>query len=182
MLEPGFEQLHSCNSNRHNDDMVLLTMTPSMVEALEKLERADGKAEGEELARKRMAEASLNEGDAQEDTEKSTENNQYQSKTARNQHVEPLMSNPKVGNPISHGQVVDISRDLKARRIQPNSLEALLKGSRVYVPPPSPKAEPVSETLCYFLNLELIFSNRPPNTKLSWHVSVAKRKNDHMNE
>jgi len=137
--------------------MVLLTMTSSMVEALENLERADGESGGEEPPWKRIAEAQENEDDAQEETEKSTENNQHPPAKARSQHAEPSMLNPRVGNPISHGQVVDISRDLKARRIQPNSLEALLKGSRVYVPPPPPKAEPVSGKMCCVLDLELTF-------------------------
>jgi TMEM199 family protein len=55
--------------------------------------------------------------------------------------------NARVGNPISHGQVIDITRDLKSHRIQPKSIEALLRGSRVYVAPPPPKAEPVSDIL-----------------------------------
>ena len=137
--------------------MVLLTMTSSMVDAIRHLERVDQKSGKEEPAWNRTVEAKDNEKDTQEETEKSTENHQYPPPTTRTQHAEPMISNPKVGNPISHGQVVDISRDLKAHRIQPNSLEALLKGSRVYVPPPQPKVEPVSGILRCSLDLELIF-------------------------
>lgn len=85
-----------------------------------------------------------NDGEAQEKNEKSTDNDQDPSVTAQKQSSEPPLSNPKVGNPISHGQVVDIARDMKARRIQPSGLETLLKGSRVYVPAPLPKLEPTS--------------------------------------
>lgn len=57
---------------------------------------------------------------------------------------EPVLLTPKVGNPISHGHVIDIARRLKGRHQAPNCrLEALLKGSKVYIPPPKPKAEPV---------------------------------------
>ncbi|KAJ8063924.1 hypothetical protein OCU04_007774 [Sclerotinia nivalis] len=58
---------------------------------------------------------------------------------------EPLLANPKIGNPISHGQIIDLWRDIKKKNISPLTLELLLRGSRVYVPPPVPKAEPTSE-------------------------------------
>ena len=57
---------------------------------------------------------------------------------------EPSLSNPQLGNPVSHGQLLDISSQLKAQGLSPRSLDVLLRGSRVYVPPPSPKPEPVS--------------------------------------
>jgi hypothetical protein len=180
MLEPSIEQLHSGDNDRHNERMVLLTMTASMVEALKNLEHANGNLGGEELARRRL-EPQGNVGDGREGIEESTKNDHHSSANAEKQPTEPSMVKPKVGNPISHGQVVDICRDLKARGIQPNSLEALLKGSKVYVPPPPPKAEPVSRPWCFILNLELIFLNRHPSTKRSWHVSVVKKKNDPTN-
>ncbi|KAE9369235.1 hypothetical protein N431DRAFT_413049 [Stipitochalara longipes BDJ] len=123
--------------------MVLLTMTASIVEALENLERAE-RNPGDVAAQRRTTDGDEDE-DAQEGIENSTENDHDPSAKAPMQPAEPSMLNPKVGNPISHGQVVDISRDLKARRIQPDSLEALLKGSRVYVSPPPPRVEPNSE-------------------------------------
>ncbi|KAG4432856.1 hypothetical protein IFR05_011656 [Cadophora sp. M221] len=58
---------------------------------------------------------------------------------------EPALSNPRIGNPISHGQVVDLSQKMKARKFQPCRLEDLLKGARIYIPPPVPKPEPTSE-------------------------------------
>jgi len=57
---------------------------------------------------------------------------------------EPSLLNPKPGNPISHGQVVDLSRRLKSRNLSPSRLNVLLRGSRVYIPPPPPRPEPVS--------------------------------------
>lgn len=57
---------------------------------------------------------------------------------------EPRLSSPEVGNPISHGQVVELSKNAKLRGITPFTLDDLLRGSNVYVVPPKPKAEPVS--------------------------------------
>ena len=48
-----------------------------------------------------------------------------------------------VGSPISHEQIVDLWKHLKAKRDGNCHLEDLLRGSRVYVPPPAPKPEPV---------------------------------------
>jgi hypothetical protein len=172
--------------------MVLLTMTPSMVEALEKLQKIGGMTNGEENVGEKNTEPQKSEesdGQARQQSEKSTDYEQDQSVKAKKQSAEPSLSHPKVGNPISHGQVIDISSDLKARRIQPNNLEALLRGSRVYTPPPPPKTEPVSDIcmLCVGIRppieqLAYIFDDRPRNTKLSWPVSVAKKKNAPTNE
>lgn len=57
---------------------------------------------------------------------------------------EPSLDAPAAGKPISHGQVVDLWKDLKGHGPKKFSLENLLKGSSVYVPPPPPKPEPVS--------------------------------------
>ncbi|KAG6001064.1 hypothetical protein E4U21_004707 [Claviceps maximensis] len=57
---------------------------------------------------------------------------------------DPSLRDPAVGNPISHGQIVDLWKTLN--RDQPShSLEQLLRGSRVYSPPPPPKPEPSEE-------------------------------------
>ncbi|KAK4124448.1 hypothetical protein N657DRAFT_655682 [Parathielavia appendiculata] len=58
---------------------------------------------------------------------------------------EPSLKDPTVGNPISHLQVVDLWSALKVAGAGRWSLEVLLKGSKVYVPPPPPKAEPSDE-------------------------------------
>jgi TMEM199 family protein len=62
------------------------------------------------------------------------------------QGQEPSLSGPTIGKPISHGQVIDISRQLKNSGYSSYHLDILLLGSRVYVPPPQPKPEPVSQT------------------------------------
>ncbi|EFX05226.1 hypothetical protein CMQ_3295 [Grosmannia clavigera kw1407] len=67
---------------------------------------------------------------------------------------EPSLDAPAVGKPISHGQVVDLWEILKRNEstdeatdaaAAPTTLEALLVGAKVYVPPPSPKPEPSDE-------------------------------------
>lgn len=57
---------------------------------------------------------------------------------------EPSLRDPKPGNPISHGQVVDLWKDMQRRNQVHYTLETLLAGARIYVPPPTPKPEPVS--------------------------------------
>lgn len=51
---------------------------------------------------------------------------------------------PCLGKPISHLDLLQLSRELKAHHLSPPTLDILLRGSRVYVPPPVPKPEPVS--------------------------------------
>lgn len=58
--------------------------------------------------------------------------------------------NSAVGNPIGHDEVIAISRLLKTHNKKkgtesvPFCLEDLLRGSRVFLEPPKPTAEPVS--------------------------------------
>ncbi|KAK2928945.1 ATPase, vacuolar ER assembly factor, Vma12 [Fusarium oxysporum f. sp. vasinfectum] len=56
---------------------------------------------------------------------------------------EPTLDDPKLGNPISHGQIVDLWKQLKAQGNSNFTLEQLLRGASVYIPPPPPKPEPV---------------------------------------
>jgi len=88
--------------------MVLLTMTPSLVEGLQSLD------------------------------EETRLNIQSSSKDG-----EADFSSPSVGKPISHEQILYISKVLKSRGITDYRLEDLLFGSRVYVPPVLPKPEQV---------------------------------------
>jgi hypothetical protein len=92
--------------------MVLLTMTPSIVEGLKQLPQAL-------------------------DTNSSDTEVQSQS---------PL-DEPATGKPISHGQVIELWKALKLSEAASSriSLEELLRGSQVYVPPPPPKPEPTPE-------------------------------------
>jgi len=61
---------------------------------------------------------------------------------------EPSLAEPEVGQPITHGQLIDIVRALQRHHDATQSpksysisLEEVLKGSKIYVPPPKPKAE-----------------------------------------
>jgi len=58
---------------------------------------------------------------------------------------EPSLSEPAIDKPISHGQVIDISRQLKSMGHSAYHLDNLLRGSRVHIPPPPPKPEPTPE-------------------------------------
>lgn len=56
----------------------------------------------------------------------------------------PSLEEPAVGKPIAHGQIVDLWKRLKTTDEAPSlSLEKLLIGAKVYVPPPPPKREQV---------------------------------------
>jgi hypothetical protein len=57
---------------------------------------------------------------------------------------EPSLDGAAVGNPLSHSQVIDIWTALRDAGNRRYTLETLLRGSKVYVPPPPPKPEPVS--------------------------------------
>lgn len=109
--------------------MVLLTMTPSILEALalEKPKRQQSAQTDDETT-----------GSSQIGAE------------------EPSLESPRVGNPISHSQIVDLWRNLKSQGDSAPSLEQLLRGACVYVPPPPPKPEPVR-----------IFNTSPPGPQLT---------------
>ena len=60
----------------------------------------------------------------------------------------PSLSDPAIGKPISHEQVLDIAKYLKTNKEEATSsisyhLGDLLRGSKVYTPPPKPKIEQV---------------------------------------
>ena len=64
---------------------------------------------------------------------------------------EPSLADPVVGNPISHAQLINISKFLKAHRedisgeegVNSVHLSDLLKGCGIHTPPPAPKPEKV---------------------------------------
>lgn len=62
-----------------------------------------------------------------------------------------LISNLAVGKPISHTQLIAISKALRELDKQESSvlchLDELLRGSRIYYEPPRPKAQPVRRTI-----------------------------------
>ncbi|KAL6892824.1 endoplasmic reticulum-based factor for assembly of V-ATPase domain-containing protein [Trichoderma longibrachiatum] len=104
--------------------MVLLTMTPSIVDALKLLD------------------------DLRTTDEPGNDANEQQPNTESSSPSSPASSlEPAVGNPISHSDIIDIHKKLKASQspAPKYSLEQLLQGSRVYIPPPPPKPEPSEE-------------------------------------
>ncbi|QSZ33437.1 hypothetical protein DSL72_005005 [Monilinia vaccinii-corymbosi] len=153
--------------------MVLLTMTPTLVEALQTLhgiessdsheepaqlpsEQLTGTREGKDVEKDTSEaspdnEAPMSTGDQERDAELAGDRRgQTELELPAQQSVptamqEPLLANPKIGNPISHGQIIDLWQGLKKQNLSSLTLELLLRGSRVYVPPPIPKAEPTSE-------------------------------------
>lgn len=101
--------------------MVLLTMTPSVVEGL-----ARSKSSREE-----------SHGPDKEQPADCTD--------------EPSLDSPAAGQPISHGQIVDLCRKLREAGDNEYTLETLLRGAKIYVAPPPPKPEPVSVHSGYLL-------------------------------
>ncbi|KAI0000258.1 endoplasmic reticulum-based factor for assembly of V-ATPase-domain-containing protein [Xylariaceae sp. FL0662B] len=99
--------------------MVLLTMTSSIVEALETSPEPSG--------------SDVSHGDESNSRSKSQSNG------------EPSLEDPSVGKPISHGQIIDIWTRSKNRGQNAVKLEDLLRGATVYIPPPTPKPEPTDE-------------------------------------
>ncbi|KAL2761001.1 hypothetical protein ACRALDRAFT_2088241, partial [Sodiomyces alcalophilus JCM 7366] len=58
---------------------------------------------------------------------------------------EPSLLDPEVGKPITHSQIIHLWKQLRAVEGYECSLETLLRGSQVYIPPPPPKPEPSEE-------------------------------------
>ncbi|POS82513.1 hypothetical protein EPUL_005363, partial [Erysiphe pulchra] len=52
---------------------------------------------------------------------------------------------PKVGDPISHKQVIELSKLMKSQNHESYRLEKMIRGSRLYVPPPPPAPEKTPE-------------------------------------
>ncbi|RKF59245.1 putative vacuolar h+-atpase assembly protein [Erysiphe neolycopersici] len=55
------------------------------------------------------------------------------------------LTEPKVGDPISHKQVIELSKLLKSHNYESYRLENMVRGSRLYVPPHPPVAEKTPE-------------------------------------
>ena len=129
--------------------MVLLTITPAIVVAIQKCQELDSKS----LIKLELP-------------------------------SEPSLAEPEAGDPISHSQLIGISKLLKSHSEQldiPHHLGDLLRGSKVYIPPAKPKPEPVSNLLVGSQAKYVTNTRRPPNTKPSWPVSATKKKHGHMN-
>ncbi|PQE07930.1 vacuolar ER assembly Vma12 protein [Rutstroemia sp. NJR-2017a WRK4] len=138
--------------------MVRLTMTSAMVEGLIKLQSFQVPVPEAENTRRETNNNTTTDGEQAEQSEEArerdgSETEQIESPTAckddgessGGSSSEPSLADPKIGNPISHGQVLDIWRNWKSHDELCPSLETLLQGSRVYIPPPPPKPEPSAE-------------------------------------
>jgi hypothetical protein len=151
--------------------MVLLMMTRTMVEGLQKVDSRNSTVLKDNKPHESNGSQQLLVKDAQEngqlyhdDNKKGTRNDAGESsslshclpteETVHNSTdaTEPSLERPCLGNPISHGQVIDLSTQLRAAGLEPHRLEDLLRGSRVYVAPPPPKLEPVSDNAVSWFN------------------------------
>ncbi|UKZ67587.1 uncharacterized protein TrAtP1_008742 [Trichoderma atroviride] len=105
--------------------MVLLTMTPSIVDALKQVDE------------QHKADSQLKAGESSNDAGHDQSNDAAASSSTE----------PAVGNPISHSDILSLYKKLSASESSESkySLEQLLRGSQVYVPPPPPKQEPSEE-------------------------------------
>ena len=174
--------------------MVYLTMTSIIVEALEKIQSLDGVAD-EENKLHDATKSRLEDGHARPAVETRARNDEKsgqpgfdsrnnlkgnakegEQRPMSSQAAEPSLLNPKLGNAISHGQLINLSRKLKAHGFSPRSLDILLSGARIYNAPPPPKPEPVNRTVSSQDEAAANPCLRPPNTKPLWRASVAKKK------
>ncbi|KAI4758120.1 hypothetical protein E4T44_10900, partial [Aureobasidium sp. EXF-8845] len=61
---------------------------------------------------------------------------------------DPSLSEPTVGAPVTHAQLIQVARFLRESQLPNNNdfrLDTLLKGANIYVPPPKPKPQPTAE-------------------------------------
>jgi hypothetical protein len=144
--------------------MVWLTMTPTIVEALEKIQslnvpahERDGGTSSEradDTLRERHHERTANTKPGNVTVVGSSHSVKEDIRMRNSGAVgdsektkEPSLRDPKPGNPISHGQIIDLSKQLKSHNLSPFTLDGLLRGSNVYVAPLPPKPEQVSNYL-----------------------------------
>ncbi|KAK2008228.1 hypothetical protein LZ32DRAFT_28295 [Colletotrichum eremochloae] len=112
--------------------MVQLTVTPSIADGLETL--------AEVRSSRDKSDASNTDTAAHESTSDGSATS-----VATPDAEEPTIHRPAVGDPITHRQVLRLWKDLKSEGIHGFSLEGLLRGATVYIPPPPPKPEPSAE-------------------------------------
>lgn len=118
---------HDCHGNNKNRTMVRLTMTPSIVEGLRKLAEARDQIE----------------------FENAITTSENADRPNSNEDTEPSLEHPEIGKPISHHQILKLRSRLKEGGHPGFTMEVLLRGSKVYTPPPAPKPEPVSGLYFY---------------------------------
>jgi hypothetical protein len=87
---------------------------------------------------------------------------------------EPLLQDPAEGNPISHSQIIEISKWISSSdgkshfsgNTVPTRLNDLLKGCRIYQPPKEQPKQPVWLSMPYKLvETQRLTINRHPNIR-----------------
>lgn len=139
--------------------MVFLTITPTILAALEDSRNLNLDGDLSHGLKQTSQSTSVNQDEKQAAAkadkgypytdENNTPNKGSVDRKGAGRYTEPSLEHPKLGDPISHGQVIDLWKVLKAPQDQPRSLDSLLRGSRVYNPLPKPKQEPVSNNFVY---------------------------------
>ena len=112
-------------------------MTSTIVDAIQKLQEFKTSGNGQAV----RAEPGLNNSLITHDVEETTPLD------------EPSLQNPAIGNPISHIQLLYISRKLKNHDLSLHHLDILLQGSSIYIAPPPPKKDPVSNIACQWKHI-----------------------------
>ncbi|KAJ0165591.1 hypothetical protein CTA2_10690 [Colletotrichum tanaceti] len=115
--------------------MVRLTMTRCIAEGLQKLAEITS-------SRDKLDGLDTKTNPAAQTT---TTSDASSTSAATSETEEPSLEKPTVGNPITHRQILDLSKKLRSEGVDGFSLEGLLRGATVYIPPPPPKPEPSAE-------------------------------------
>ena len=100
---------------------------------------------------------------------------------------DPCLDDPAIGGPISHLQVIAISKSVQQccqfpghkdeDRSTPLRLDDLLRGSKIHVEPPKPKNEPVAVP---FISMSTITKSfRLRSTRLLWLDYAARKRIEH---
>ncbi|EPE05098.1 vacuolar h+-atpase assembly protein [Ophiostoma piceae UAMH 11346] len=145
--------------------MVLLTITPSILEGLKLVQSSTTALAADSAEADETQETKTNEtrDETTADPKAKGDTNDDKSIPLSPLPSESDLGTPIVGGPISHSQVIELWKSLKEKQQQgeastqskgsensirndtTSSLEALLIGAKVYVPPPPPKKEPSPE-------------------------------------
>lgn len=102
------------------------------------------------------------------------------------QDGEPDLRDPIVGGPVAHGQLIDITNALKKYSADEASvdcasdLETILRGSKIYTPPPKPKPEKVRLPCRSYILSKSLTVRRVLSMLLSWQGCARMRNVVHM--
>lgn len=169
--------------------MAILTMTPAIVAGIQKIDACrittnsptpSGQVDDDETviqgSKESLGKQSQLQNERNDKAIHTEDVSGYQSASGRIPSTEPSLQHPKSGNPISHVQIIALSRQLKAINSTQYHLDTLLRGSYIYVAPPPPKPEPTSEYKALMARLRRdaeareynhLISPAPPSEKYS---------------